>query len=129
MFSSLSQADNMCTRSKMDISTLQADQLRYPKTGLCGETEKRVVSPARPCQEIGSREKRAYFRFGQEGNECTVKPLGRNGENALYQGSVFRMAQGSIPDIDVELDWFLTFASRRSADRRFPRLPRKSPQE
>jgi hypothetical protein len=88
----------MSACSEMKIGTAKTNQLGCSQAGLRSETEQRAVTSPGPGRPIDGSKQRTDFRLGQEGHELSVEALGRDGENALDEGGMTRVAKGSVSE-------------------------------
>src|SRR5437879_4717395 len=86
----------MRTNAQVDIGAPQPYQLRGAQLRLDREREQAVIATAGPTSPVRSREECIDLRLRQEGDEASLEAFRGNGEHALDQLGLLRMAKGGI---------------------------------
>ncbi len=86
----------MRASAEFDIGDLQGGELGRAQSGLRGEEDHRVVTPAGPGGPVGGGEQRVELEGGEPGHERAVVALQRNREDALDRDGVLGMLQRGV---------------------------------
>ena len=82
--------------AQFDVGDPQGGELGRAQSGLRGEEDHRVVTPAGPGPAVGGGEERVELAGGEPGHERAVVAFERDREDALDRGGVLGMLQRGV---------------------------------
>jgi len=79
-----------------NVLAAKPHELRHAQPGLNGEEQERTIPATHPCLVIRRGDEGVDLNAGKEGDRGPVVPLARDSQNALDQGALGDLGEGSV---------------------------------